>query len=266
MNRLERFYNKAFDWLLNFGPRILLALIVLFIGLWLIRVFKKWLFNLLAHRHLDPSLRPFLQGTLNIALQVLLFFAVLQIVGIQMTVFAALIGAFGVAAGLALSGTLQNFASGVLILLLKPYEVGDRIITQGQEGTVTSIQMFYTIVLTLDNKTVIVPNSKLSNEIIINLSRQGTRRLDVTLKFNYGYDFEKLKTTIVNSIKTVKTVLPLPEYRVGISTLESDGFTVDIQVWTTADDFESTRFVLHRALVDDLKGSGIVLPGMPAPA
>ena len=266
MNRVERFYDKVFTWVLTFGPRILLAVVILVVGLWLIRLFKKWLGNLLEHRNLAPSIRPFLQGTVTIALQVLLFFAILQVAGIQMTVFAALIGSFGVAAGLALSGTLQNFASGILILLLKPYVVGDRIITQGQEGRVTSIQLFYTIVLTLDNKTVIVPNSKLSNEIIINLSRQGTRRLDVNLKFNYGYDFEKLKGIMLASIKETKAILPVPEYRIGITNLEMDGFTVSVQVWTNADGFEDTKLVLHQKLVDDLKHSGIVLPGMTAPA
>jgi small conductance mechanosensitive channel len=266
MNRVELFYDKAYGWLLNFGPRIVFGLLLLLVGLWLIRLFKKWLFNLLAHRNLDPSLKPFLQGTLAIALQALLFFAVLQVWGVQMTVFAAVVGAFGVAAGFALSGTLQNFASGVLILLLKPYIVGDKIITQGQEGTVTSIQLFYTIVLTLDNKTVIVPNSKLSNEIIINLSRQGTRRLDILLKFNYGYDYEQLKRIILDSLDAVDEILNVPEYRVGISTLETDGFTVSIQVWTSADGFEDTRLLLNKRLVDDLKRSGLPLAGRPAPA
>jgi small conductance mechanosensitive channel len=252
--------------LLNFGPRIVFGLLFLFVGLWLIRLFKKWLFSLLAHRNLDPSLRPFLQGTLTIALQALLFFAVLQVWGVQMTVFAAVVGAFGVAAGFALSGTLQNFASGVLILLLKPYVVGDKIITQGQEGTVTSIQLFYTIVLTLDNKTVIVPNSKLSNEIIINLSRQGTRRLDIALKFHYGYDYEQLKSIILNSLDAVDEILNVPEYRVGIGTLETDGFTVSIQVWTPADGFEDTKLLLNKRLVADLKSSGIQLAGMPVPS
>lgn len=263
MNRIERFYDKVYTWLLNVGPRVLLALAVLIAGLWLIRLFKRWLGNMLARRDFAPSIKPFLQGTLTITLQVLLFFALLQILGVQMTVFATVLGAFSVAAGFALSGTLQNFASGVLILLLKPYVVGDRIITQGQEGTVTSIQLFYTIVLTLDNKTVIVPNSKLSNEIIINLSRQGTRRLDVNFKFNYGYDFEKLKAIMLDSIKDTKAVLPVPEYRIGITNLETDGFTVSVQVWTAAENFEDTRLVLHQKLVEDLKSSGIQLPGMP---
>jgi small conductance mechanosensitive channel len=266
MNRIERFYDQAYVWILNFGPRILFALLVLIVGLWLIRIFKGWLGRVLARRELAPSIKPFLQGTIATALQVLLFFALLQILGVQMTVFAALVGSFGVAVGFALSGTLQNFASGVLILLLKPYVVGDKIITQGQEGTVTAIQLFYTTVLTLDNKTVIVPNSKLSNEIIINLSREGTRRLDVNLKFNYGYDFEKLKAIMADSIKDTKAILPVPDYRIGITNLESDGFTVSVQVWTAAHGFEETKLVLHQKLVEDLKGSGFQLPGMPAPA
>jgi small conductance mechanosensitive channel len=265
MNRVEHFYDKVYTWILTVGPRLLLALAVLVVGLWLIGVFKRWLGRVLAQRELAPSIKPFLQGTIATVLQLLLFFALLQILGVEMTVFAAVIGSFGVAAGFALSGTLQNFASGVLILLLKPYVVGDKIITQGQEGTVTAIQLFYTTVLTLDNKTVIVPNSKLSNEIIINLSRQGTRRLDVNLKFNYGYDFEKLKSIMVATVTEMKAILPVPEYRIGITTLESDGFTASVQVWTAADGFEDTKLVLHQKLVDDLKSSGIQLAGMPAP-
>src|SRR6185312_5183593 len=108
----------------------------------------------------------------------------------EMTLFATVVGAFGVAAGLALSGTLQNFASGILILLLKPFKVGDNIITQGLEGTVTSIEIFYTLVTTFDNRSVIVPNSKLSNEVIINISREGRRRLDINYKFANNIDIK----------------------------------------------------------------------------
>src|SRR2546423_15484391 len=133
----EKFYDRAYDWILTFGPRIIIAILVLFIGLWLIRLFKKWILKVLQRRHIDPSICSFLQGMISIALQVLLLLGLMQILGIQMTIFAAVIGSFGVAAGLALSGTLQNFASGILILLLKPYTVGDNITAQGQIGTVT---------------------------------------------------------------------------------------------------------------------------------
>jgi small conductance mechanosensitive channel len=179
-----------------------------------------------------------------------------------MTIFAAVIGAFGVAAGLALSGTLQNFASGVLILLLKPYRVGDNLNTQSLEGTVTSIQLFYTIILTFDNKTVIVPNSKLSNEVIINLSRQGTRRLDVVLKFTYAFDFEQIKGIINNTISKFEKINKVPEHRIGVSELEPDGYKIGVNVWINAHGFEDTKLSFQQLLIEELKKGGIKLPGM----
>src|SRR3954470_10993697 len=139
----------------------------------------------MTRRQLDSSLQPFLLSLLFTILQVLLLLTAMQIIGIQMTIFAALIGGIGVAAGLALSGTLQNFTSGILILLLKPFRVGDIIIAQGQEGIVQSIQIFYTVVVTYDNRDVIIPNSKLSNDLIINISQEGKRRLDLDIKLPY---------------------------------------------------------------------------------
>ncbi|HEU0065085.1 MAG TPA: mechanosensitive ion channel family protein [Flavisolibacter sp.] len=257
----QKLYDRAYNWILTFGPRIIIAIIILFVGLWLIKVFKKWLFNFLKRRHIDPSICSFLRGLVSIVLQVLLLLGLMQILGIQMTIFAAVIGAFGVAAGLALSGTLQNFASGVLILLLKPYRVGDNISTQGHEGTVTSIQLFYTVILTFDNKTVIVPNSKLSNEVILNLSRQGTRRLDIELKFSYGYDFEQLKQIINKSVEDFGKINKEPEHRIGVSKLESDGFNIMINVWINAHGFEDTKYSFQQILVADLKKSGVKMPG-----
>lgn len=169
----QKLYDQAARWLLNYGPRVLSAIIILLVGLWLIRLVKKWLGHHLLQRDVNSSIRPFLINVIVIFSQVLLIIGLMQIIGLQLTVFTAVIGAFGVAAGLALSGTLQNFTSGILILLLKPFVVGDNIVAQGQEGTVTSIQIFYTVVLTFDNRTVIIPNSKLSNEVILNLSREG---------------------------------------------------------------------------------------------
>ena len=258
----ERFYEHAYDWILTTGPRILLAVIVLFLGLWLIRIVKNWIFRALSKRHIDPSICTFLKGVISVALQVLLLLGLMQIVGIQMTIFAAVIGSFGVAAGLALSGTLQNFASGVLILLLKPYRVGDNISSQGQVGTVTSIQLFYTIVLTFDNQTVIIPNSKLSNDVIVNLSRQGTRRLDVDLKFNYSYDYEQIRQILNQSIEKFEKVNKIPAHRIGISKLESDGYTIMINVWVNAHGYEDTMLAFQELIIEDLKKAGIKLPGM----
>src|SRR5689334_15458683 len=199
----HKFTDKAYDWLTSYGPKILLAIILFFLGQWIIRLINRELKKILSGRRVDVTLRPFLLNLFAILLQVLLVLALMGVLGIKMTIFAAVIGAFGVAAGLALSGTFQNFASGVLIIMLKPFKVGDNINTQGHEGTVTSIKLFYTIVLTYDNTTVIVPNSKLSNDIIFNLSYEGKRRMDIELKFNYGIDLEKIKNIASRTIDSI---------------------------------------------------------------
>ncbi|HEY2727415.1 MAG TPA: mechanosensitive ion channel family protein, partial [Parafilimonas sp.] len=217
------FYTLAYQWLITYGPKILIAIIVFFIGEWIIRILRKWSRRFfLASRF--TQVRPFLEGLISVLLQILLVLLLMQIVGIQLTLFAAVIASFGVAAGLALSGTLQNFASGVLILILRPYKIGDNIVTQGQEGTVSSIQLFYTVVISYDNKTIIVPNSKLSNEIIINLSRKGTRRIDIELKFNFGVDADKIKKLVHDVITSSKDLSTEPAHRIVVSSLEPDGY------------------------------------------
>ena len=189
---MDRLYTRAYDWLFNFGPRMVIALVLLVVGFWLIKNMLKWIDRLMTKRTVDASLRPFFISMLNIGLMILLVLSTMQILGIELTIFAALVGAFGVAAGLALSGTLQNFTSGILILLLKPFEVGDIIIAQGQEGIVSYIRIFYTVVTSFDNRTIIIPNSKLSNEVIVNLSREGKRRLDVEMKLSFSIPFEQV--------------------------------------------------------------------------
>lgn len=259
----EKFYDKAYDWILTNGPGILIGIAVLVIGLWLIKVLLNWFRGSMHKKNVDPSLKPFFLSLVGVALRILLILLVMQIIGVQMTLFAAVIGAFGVAAGLALSGTLQNFASGVLILLLKPFVVGDNIVTQGMEGTVTSIQIFYTIVTTFDNKSVIVPNGKLSNDVIINLSRQGNRRLDIELKFNYGIDHEKIKEILNKAIDDSTNILHKPERRIGISSLDDNGFKVSLNVWLKAHGYHDGRLELQEKIMSYLKNAGIKLPGMP---
>lgn len=255
-------YDKLINWLIGFSPRILLALVILIGGIWLIRLLKRWMRNFLSHRRLDASIKPFLQGAVTTLLQILLVIALLQVLGIQMTMFAALLGAFGVAAGLALSGTLQNFTSGILILMLKPFKVGDNIVAQGQEGTVTSIQLFYTVVLTFDNKTVILPNSKVSNEVIINLSREGHRRIDIDLKFPYKVSFDQVRDVVKVSIDKSDAFLSDPPARIGVEALEGDGFKVKINIWVKAHGFNDTKMAFQEVLMAQLSASEAKLPGM----
>ena len=260
--KTEQFYDKAYDWLLTNGPPFVIGIVVLIIGLWLIKLFIKWTQGRMHKKAVNPSVRPFLMSLLGVALRVLLILAVVDIIGIKMTLFAALVGAFGVAAGLALSGTLQNFASGVLILLLKPFVVGDNIITAGFEGTVMTIQIFYTLVKTFDNRSVIVPNGQLSNQVIVNTSREGTRRLDVDLKFANNIDFKQVKGIIGGAIDKCENILPTPERRIGVGELQADGYLVSTNVWVNAHGFQDTKLAVLECILEDLKSSGVKIPGM----
>jgi small conductance mechanosensitive channel len=260
----ELLEDKIYNWIITVGPRLLIAIVVLVLGVWLIRLFKKWMRKGMQRKRLDPSFQPFLSSLATVSLQVILLLGIMQIVGIRMTIFTALIGAIGVAAGLALSGTMQNFASGVLILMLKPYKVGDNIIAQGQDGIVNSIQLFYTVVTTFDNRTVIIPNSKLSNEVIINISRLGKRRIDMEIKFNYGADPGQVKSVIQHTIESSAQILKDPPPTTGISVMELDGFKVMFRAWVHADakEFEQTKFELQQQVIAAIKAAGIRLPGM----
>jgi small conductance mechanosensitive channel len=223
---------------------------------------NRWFRKMISNNGFDVTLRPFLQNLFAIILQALLIVALMQVLGIQMTIFAALIGALGVAAGLALSGTFQNFASGILIILLKPFRVGDTVNTQEQEGTVKAIRLFYTVILTFNNTTVIVPNSKLSNEIIFNLSKEGKRRMDIEIKFDYGVDFEKIKNIVLIAITSFDQCLKDPPPRVGLRKFDADGYVMVINAWTKTPGFQDTMLSFQEQLLNDIKAAGIKLPGV----
>jgi len=250
---LEQFYDRLENWLVHQAPRVLLGLAILVLGMWLIRLLMRWIKRKIDRKDWDPTLEMFLSNLIIMALRILLVLLVIQIMGLQMTLFAALVGAFGVAAGLALSGTLQNFASGVLILMLKPFRVGDQIFSQGQEGEVTSIQLFYTVVLTRDYRTVIVPNSKLANEVIINMSRAGKRRLDVELKLKYNVDFEHAKRVLTTALNQAADLLVSNDYLIGISLLEPDGYRIAVSVWVDEHGYPDTRLNVQEKLLQAIR-------------
>lgn len=258
----RKFYNQAMDWVINYGPRVLIGIVVFIVGMFLLRILNKWVKKAMQRGRLNPSVRYFLQNLLAIILQILLVILVLQVIGLQLTVVSAIIAGLTVAVGLALSGTLQNFVSGILILVLKPYQVGDNINTQGQEGTVTSIQIFFTVILTFDNKTIIVPNGQLSNSVIVNLSREGKRRMDIDLKFNYNTDIAHIKEMLKQSVHSAQNILLEPAPRVGVSALDADKYTVTVNVWANAHGFYDTRVALNEKIVNDLKAAGVKFPGM----
>lgn len=256
----DKAYNKTFDWILSHGPAILMGIVVLFVGFWVIGFLKKGLRKALHLRSIDPSLQPFFFSLIVTALYVVLVLSVMQIVGLEITLFATLIGAMGVAAGLALSGTLQNFAGGVLILLLKPFKVGDNIIAQGFDGNVTAIQLFYTKVTLFDNRQVIIPNGKLSNEVILNVTKLGTRRLEIKLSLSYYADIDQAREAVADAIKRNENVLAEPAPRIGIINLEEGSMQMTIRVWVNDDVYLGTKLALNEEIVKSIRKTGIIQP------
>lgn len=259
---LEQMLHNAYLWIEQNGLRVLIAIAVLIGGQWLILLAKRLFLKRMHRKGTDDTLKPFLTGLIAAVLQVGLVIIVIQLLNIQMSIFAALIGAFGVAAGLALSGTLQNFTSGILILMLKPYEAGDTIVAQGQTGEVSSIQLFNTIIITADNRYVIIPNSKLSNEVIINNSRSSNRRIEIEIKLSYAYSLEQVKPMIIQVAVDMKNLTREPPAVVSVSSLEPDGWKLVVYAWVDSDLYDETRFELHERVIDALKRGGIKLPGM----
>lgn len=258
--RIEEFYNEFHIWIIKRGPGYLGGILIFLFGLWAIRFLRSRLRNRMAKRHVHSSLQPFLLSLTITSLYVLLIISVMNIIGYELTIFTTIIGAFSVAAGLALSGTFQNFAGGVLILLLKPFELGDNIVAQGQDGKVTSIQIFYTVLLTVDNKTIIIPNGKLFNEVIINVSRENKRRLDFDVRLAYAANIDAARQIITDAINSTENVLIDPAIRVGLIGLEIDSIRFTINVWVEPANYLTVKIALMERIVKDLGAAGIAFP------
>jgi len=256
----EEFYHQFHVWLVANGQNYIFGFFVFVLGFWVIRLLRNRMRSRMARNKVHSSLQPFFLSLTITALYVLLILTVFKIIGFELTVFSTIIGAFSVAAGLALSGTFQNFAGGVLILLLKPFDIGHEIVAQGQEGVVTSIQLFYTVVLTYDNRTVIIPNGKLFNEVIVNINREGKRRVDFELKLGYIVDVDQVKGVIEGAFKTFPAILHKPAPFVGVVALELDGIRFSVRVWVNAKDYFSTKVNLQEKIVKDLREADVKLP------
>ena len=264
-HRVDEIYDKAYEWVLSNGPTIIIGLIILFVGLWLIKMLKSRIRRHMSKKEVHSSLQPFFLSVSITGLNILLVVIVMNIMGIGVTLFTTILGALTVAAGLALSGTFQNFAGGILILLLKPFDLDDSILAQGQDGKVMSIQIFYTELLTADNKTVIIPNGKLFNEVITNVTREGKRRLDFELKLEYAVDVDNVKEVILKAIKKTKNIMGMPAASVGVFALELDGIRFTVRVWVEPANFLSAKLELQENVIKDLKAAGIKLPGVTLP-
>ncbi|MEZ4806297.1 MAG: mechanosensitive ion channel [Flavobacteriales bacterium] len=260
MDTLERISSKAWQLTLEYGPHVLMALAVLIIGLWIIGMFGRALVRLLKKREVDPSLIPFLRGMVTTLLKVMLVLSVVRMVGVETTSFIAVLGAAGLAVGLALSGTLQNFAGGVMILLFKPYRVGDFIETQGHSGTVNSIQIFNTILKTPDNKTVVLPNAPISSGALVNYSTEEQRRVDLTVGIGYGDDIDKARSVLQGIIAADERILKDPEPLIVVGELADSSVNFVVRLWVKSSDYWGVHFHTTEQVKKRFDAEGISIP------
>ncbi|MCE4054405.1 mechanosensitive ion channel family protein [Pseudomonas sp. Au-Pse12] len=259
VDNLVRASQAWIPMIMEYGSRVLLAVITLAIGWWLINKLTHKVGKLLALRNADLALQGFISSLANIILKVLLIVSVASMIGVETTSFVAAIGAAGLAIGLALQGSLANFAGGVLILLFRPFRIGDFIEAQGISGSVDSIQIFHTVLRTGDNKTVIVPNGNLSNGIITNYNRQPTRKVVFDVGVDYDADLQKAREVLLELAKDER-VLADPAPVAVVSTLGDSSITLSLRVWVKTADYWDVMFRFNELSRDRLKAAGIDIP------
>jgi small conductance mechanosensitive channel len=242
------------------GPKLVGAILALIIGLWLANMIAGGLNRGMEKSEVDPSLRPFLKSLVSTLLKILVVVSVLGMVGIQMTSFIAILGAFGLAIGMALSGTLQNFAGGVMILIFKPFKVGDVIEAQGYTGCVNAIQIFNTILKTPDNKTVIIPNGGLSTSSMVNYSTEETRRVDWTFGIAYGDDIDKAREVLIELLTSNENVLKDPAPFVELGELADSSVNFTVRAWVNAPDYWAVHFYMLEKVYRRFAEEGLNIP------
>jgi small conductance mechanosensitive channel len=242
------------------GPKLVGAILALLIGLWLANMIASGLSRRMEKSEVDPSLRPFLKSLVSTLLKILVVVSVLGMVGIQMTSFIAILGAAGLAVGMALSGTLQNFAGGVMILIFKPFKVGDVIEAQGYTGAVNAIQIFNTILKTPDNKTVIIPNGGLSTSSMVNYSTEPTRRVDWTFGIAYGDDIDKAKQVLNELLTSNDKVLQDPAPFIELGELADSSVNFTVRAWVNAADYWAVHFYMLEKVYRRFGEAGLNIP------
>lgn len=229
--QLSNYATKFIDVLVDYSPKLISAFLILFVGIYAIRLINKIIIKVMVQRNLDPTLTKFLSDILIWALRILLFVTFISKLGIETSSFVAILGAMGLAVGLSLQGSLSNFAGGMLIIVFKPFKVGDTIEAQGVIATVVEIQIFVTKMLTANNQTVFVPNGALSNGTIINYSMQGERRADLTFAVSYDSDIKKAKDVLLNVLTQNPKVLKKPAPEVFVKNLTASSVEFAVRPW-----------------------------------
>lgn len=260
MDKLNEYTDQAISMIMEYAPKVVMALVVLIIGLWIINRMVSLLGKTMQKRNVDESLQPFLKSMMSIGLKAMLIISVAGIVGIETTSFVAVIGAAGLAVGLALQGTLANFAGGVLIMIFKPYKVGDLIEAQGHLGVVEEIQIFVTILSTPESKTVIIPNGAISNGNITNYTTKGMIRVDLVMGIAYEASIKQAKEVLTKVMTDHPKVMKDPAPFVGVVELGDSSVNLAVRPHCDPAHYWDVYFDIYEAGKEALDAANISIP------
>jgi small conductance mechanosensitive channel len=260
MENLDVYSDKAIELMMMYAPKLVLAILTLLIGLWIIGVLVGITGKALKKSNTDKTLIPFISSLMSWTLKILLFISVASMIGIATTSFVAVLGAAGLAVGLALQGSLANFAGGVLVLIFKPYGVGDLVEAQGHLGVVKEVQIFNTILVSPTNKRVIVPNGAMSNGSIINYSAEGELRVDLVVGIAYEADVPKAKSVLLKMMLENPAVLKDPAPQVAVSELADSSVNLVVRPWCKVDDYWDVYFDTTERAKQVLDANEITIP------
>ena len=260
LSQLDIVIQNLIDSGISAGKHIIAAVVIFIVGRFLIKLINRLVASILQRRHIEISVQTFLSSLVNIILTILLIITVIGALGVNTTSFAALIASAGVAIGMALSGNLQNFAGGLIILLFKPYRVGDFIDVCGVQGTVSAVQIFHTILLTPDNKAVYLPNGSTSSSTITNYSREDKRRIEWTFGIDYGEDVGRARTAILSVITADARILPDPAPFVAVGGLSDSSVDIIVRVWVPTEEYWNVYFDMHQRVYETFNEQKINFP------
>ncbi|WP_270230928.1 mechanosensitive ion channel family protein [Phocaeicola coprocola] len=257
---VEQLLSKLLDWGIEVGKDLLGAIFIYIVGRFIIKQVGRLLARILEKRKLEISVQTFLRSLVSILLNLILAFAIVSRLGVETTSFAALLASAGVAIGMALSGNLSNFAGGLIILVFKPFKVGDYIEGQNANGTVREIQIFHTILTTVDNKVIYVPNGALSSNAITNYNKQETRRAEWVFGVEYGEDFEKVKAVLQRIIDADPRILKDPAPMIALGALSASSVDIKVRAWAKTADYWDVYFDMNKIVYDTFNKEGIGFP------
>ncbi len=257
---IEKYRLTLIDFVVLYGMKLVVAIFILVIGLWIIKRLSKFLDNLMVRKDVDISLRPFLSSIITVMLWVILIVVVISQIGVEMTSFIAILGSAGLAIGLALQGSLSNFAGGVLILTIKPFRVGDFIDAQGQSGTVHLINIFNTVLKTGDNKTIYLPNGPLASSVVVNYSVENTRRVELLFTVSVNNDIGKVRSLIQQLNNEDARVLPEPAPAIVVTNFSEHAITISTRVWCNRPDYWPLFWEMTEKAKATFEENGITLP------